>query len=330
MKAMILAAGFGTRLRPLTYKTPKPMFPVLNRPLLEHSIDMVRQCGIRDIAINVHHLPDVIIDHFGDGSAFGVNIHWSREEAILGTAGGIKRAQGFLDGDSFLVINSDVLSDIDLKAVIEDHREKKSALTLVLREGDSPEACDPIEMDDNRRIVHMPGVPSKDLPDTDFQYTFTGIQVMEPEIFDRIPDNKFYGTTTDVFPGMIEDGLPVYGYIHDGYWNDLGKPKAYIQAHKDILDGKMPLNIPPSGNPGKATIIPPMFIGKGCTIADTAQVGPYAVLGDGCVLEENAVVENSVLWERVTLKPKSVVSNSIIAEGAQVDPDIKLMDKLYS
>jgi len=146
MKAMILAAGFGTRMRPLTLQVPKPMIPVLNRPMLEHTLDLLRGQNITDLTINLHHMPDAVTDHFGDGARFGARIHWSKEDAILGTAGGIKAAQRHLAGSAFVVMNSDVLADIDLKQVLAFHREQGSVLTLALKEGDSPESCDPIEI----------------------------------------------------------------------------------------------------------------------------------------------------------------------------------------
>ena len=153
MKAMILAAGFGTRLQPLTETVPKPMVPVVNRPLLERTIELLRLANIQDIAVNVHHLPEQVIAHFGDGSKFGVNLHFSREEKIMGTAGGIKMAQEFLDGGTFLVINSDIVVDIDLGRALAFHRERDSCLTLVVREDGSPKKYDPIEIESDRKSV---------------------------------------------------------------------------------------------------------------------------------------------------------------------------------
>ena len=280
MKAMILAAGFGTRLRPLTHQVPKPMVPILNRPILEHTIHLLRTHGIRDITVNLHHLPEMIQEYFGDGQDFGVQLHWSHEPEILGTAGGIKKAQKFLEGESFLVINSDVVVDIDLSKVIAFHKAQGSALTLVVREGDSPEQCDPIEVDDNDRIVHMVGTSSINKPDDTTRILFTGIQVMEPEIFARIPENKFYGTTTDVFPGMLADELPMFVTWHNDYWKDIGTIQSYLDVHRDLLDGRMKGGLPIENNhPSKGHITQPVLIGKNCKIADTANIGPYAVLG---------------------------------------------------
>ena len=192
MKAMILAAGFGTRLQPLTQTVPKPMVPVLNRPLLERTIELLRLANIQDIAVNVHHLPEQVMAHFGDGSRFGVNLHFSREETIMGTAGGIKAAQEFLDGGTFLVINSDIVVDIDLDRVLQFHRESGSCLTLVVRADDSPEKYAPIEIQPDGRIARFIGAQAPNVSSGETRRVmFTGIQIMEPEIFSRIPAGNF-------------------------------------------------------------------------------------------------------------------------------------------
>ncbi len=328
MKAMILAAGFGTRLQPLTHKVPKPMVPIMNRPILEHTIHLLRTHGIRDIIVNLHHLPEQITDHFRDGKSFGVQLHWSNEPEILGTAGGIKKAQPFLDGESFLVINSDVVVDIDLTKVISFHKSQGSALTLVVREGDSPEQCDPIEVDDNDRIVHMVGASSMNMPDDTTRVLFTGIQVMEPEIFDRIPENKFYGTTTDVFPEMLKDGLPMFVYWHNGYWKDIGTIQSYLDVHKDLLDGRMEGGLPiDNSNSSDGHITQPVLIGKNCTIADTANIGPYAVLGDNCTVSDHAVIEHAICWEGVTLGKNSHTQQSVLGNGVAIEEKTTLANK---
>jgi NDP-sugar pyrophosphorylase family protein len=319
LKAMILAAGFGTRLRPLSLNLPKPMFPIMNRPLLAHSIDLLKSAGITDIAINVHHHPEKIMEAFGRGEELGARLNYSVEEKILGTAGGIKAAQRYLDGGPFIVINSDVLVNIDLRQVLQFHRDKGSCLTLVVRQDNSPESYDPIEIDEDGRVVHFIGASSMNLPDNTSRVMFTGIQIMEPEIFERIPSGQFCGTAKDVFPQMIEDGCPVFGYLHRDYWIDTGKPETYRQAHVDALDGKVRLKHPPSQDPKGPLIIPPVMIGKNCRIAQNAQVGPYAVLGDECNVRQGAVIEHSVCWDKVTLGIDSTVQRSILGEGVRID-----------
>ena len=318
MKAMILAAGFGTRLKPLTNDLPKPMFPVLNHPILEHAINFLSSQGIKEIAINLHHQPEKIIDYFGDGKDFRVKLQYSKEENILGTAGGIKKLELFLKDETFLVINSDVLADVNLNDVLKFHREKKSKLTLVVRKDSNAEKYDSIQRVEEGRIVHFLGHSIKNSAPTT-RVMFTGIQIMEPDIFSRIPENKFCGTTEDVFPGMINEGLPVYGYLHKGYWIDMGTRETYIQAQKDAMDGKVVLKNSSSRNPEGPLVVPPVHIGKNCEISQGAQVGPYAVLGDGCRIRPGAVVENSILWPGSTIGNDSTIKNCIISQGTCVD-----------
>jgi mannose-1-phosphate guanylyltransferase len=327
LKAMILAAGFGTRLSPLTQTVPKPMVPVLNRPLLEHTVELLRSFNIVDIAVNVHHLPDKVTAPFGDGSQFGVNLHFFREEKILGTAGGIKAAQKFLESGPFLVINSDIIVDIDLNRVLEFHRQKQSCLTLVVREDTSPEKYDPIEIQEDGRIVHFIGASFADAAENTRRVMFTGIQIMEPEIFSRIPAGQFSGTTTDVFPKMIAEGLPVFGYLHDNYWIDMGNREQYLQVHEDALNGKTRLRTGPSKKTEGPGIVAPVIIGDDCLIEIGAKVGPYAVLGNGCRVKKNAVIENSVLWDGVTVGSDCVVRGSILGKGVTVSEKTQIIDR---
>jgi NDP-sugar pyrophosphorylase family protein len=326
MKAMILAAGFGTRLKPLTLSLPKPMFPVLNRPLLEHTLNLLSSQGIQDIIVNVHHLPDKIVEHFGNGSDFGARLQFSREEEILGTAGGLKKAQSFLEDETFMVINSDVLADIDLKKVLSFHKEKNSCLTMVVRKDAHPEKYKPIELADDGRITRFVDASIKNPPAQTQRVMFTGIQIMEPEIFSRIPSGKFYGTAEDVFPQMIEDELPVYGVLHEKYWIDMGTRETYIQAQADALDGKLALKTSSSKNPEGPLLVPPVHIGKDCEISQDAQVGPYTVLGDGCRIRSGAVVENSILWDGATIGSDATVQNSIIGNGVTIDAGKQVID----
>jgi NDP-sugar pyrophosphorylase family protein len=323
---MILAAGFGTRLKPLTLGLPKPLFPVLNRPLLEHTLNFLSSQGIQDIIVNVHHLPEKIVEHFGDGESFGVRLQFSKEKEILGTAGGLKKAQSFLEKGTFLVMNSDVLADINLEKVLKFHKEKNSCLTLVVRQDAEPQKYNPIELGNDGRITRFVSAFIKHPPATAQRVMFTGIQIMEPEIFSRIPADKFFGTTEDVFPAMIEDGLPVYGYLHDKYWIDMGTRETYIQAQADALDGKLGLKTLPSRNPEGSLVVPPVHIGKGCEISNDAQIGPHAVLGNGCRVRSGAVIENSILWEGATIGSGVTIQNSIIGKGVAVENGTQVKD----
>ena len=323
---MILAAGFGTRLKPLTIGLPKPMFPVLNRPLLEHTLQFLSSQGIQDIIVNVHHLPEKIIEYFGDGTDFGVRLQFSREEEILGTAGGLKKAQSFLEKETFLVLNSDVLADINFDSVLKFHKEKNSCLTLVVRQDDEPEKYRPIHLADDCRINRFVDASIKHPPTNIQRVMFTGIQIMEPEIFSSIPANKFCGTTEDIFPIMIEKGLPIYGHLHEKYWIDMGTRETYIQAQTDALEGRLVLKTSPSRNPEGPLVVPPVHIGRDCEISNDAQVGPHAVLGDGCRLRSGAVVENSILWEGATIGSDASIKNSIIGKSVAIENGAQVVD----
>jgi NDP-sugar pyrophosphorylase family protein len=329
MKALILGAGFGTRLMPLTNELPKPLFPVLNRPILEHTLHFLSSQGIKEIAINLHHRPEKIIAYFGDGKGFGVNLHYSKEEEILGTAGGIKKLQSYFQDETFLVINSDVFTDINLNDALNFHKKKKSKLTLVVRQDANIEKYKSIQRVEEGRIVHFLGKGIKN-SESVTQVMFTGIQIMEPDIFSRIPEDKFCGTTEDVFPGMIQDDLLIYGFLHDGYWIDMGTRETYIQAQADALDGKLSLKISSSRNSEGPLVLPPVHIGKNCEISQDAQVGPYVVLGDGCRVRSGAVVENSILWARATVGNNSSVQNSIVGEGVSIDSGNNVKDRSLS
>ncbi len=308
MKAMVLAAGFGSRLRPLSYDRPKPLFPVMNRPAVEHALSLLKSAGIDEIAINLHHLGGKVEEHLEDGSRFGLHLHYSREDPILGSAGGIKAAQKYLDGDDFIVINSDIVTDINLKELIRFHREKNSCLTIALKPAPSSERCDPIAIDDQNRVTHF----SQELSGKSRNFIFTGIQVMGPEIFDRIPPDTFMGTTDKVFPQMIQEKLPVFSFVHEGYWADIGNRSDYLETHRDCLNGNVKSIQPLSPDmPAGPHIRQPVLVGQDCRISDKARVGPHTVLGDGCRIEDNAIVENSVCWDRVVIERDAVVRETI-------------------
>jgi NDP-sugar pyrophosphorylase family protein len=329
MKALILAAGFGTRLQPMTNVLPKPLFPVLNQPILEHTLHFLSLQGIKEIAINLHHRAEKIIDYLGDGKDFGVNLHYSKEDKILGTAGGIKKLQSFFQDETFLVINSDVFVDINLDNVLKFHKEKKSKLTLVVRQDLNMKNYKSIQRVEEGRIVHFLGTGIKN-SETVTQVMFTGVQIMEPDIFSRIPEDEFCGTTENVFPGMIQDELPVYGFLHNGYWIDMGTRETYIQAQVDALDGKLSLKTFPSRNLEGPLVVPPVYIGNNCEISQDAQVGPYAILGDGCRVRSGAVIENSILWTGVTAGNNCSVQNSIVGERVVIDSGANVTNRSLS
>jgi NDP-sugar pyrophosphorylase family protein len=323
MKAMILAAGFGKRLQPITNKLPKPLFPVMNQPILEHTLRTLQLHGFSKTIANVYHLSSAITDHFG------TKIQYSFEKEILGTAGGIKKAEDFLKGEPFLVINGDILTSIDLTEAVRFHKSRNALITLVVREDPVPEKYSPIEIDDDGRIVCFPKTNLPDPTSNTKRVMFTGAQIIEPSVLNRIPPNIFCETTKDIYPKIMEEQLPVYGYLHEGYWNDIGSREDYLKAHWDVLDGRHSIDQPPSEAISKdLQITHPVYIGKNCQISPKAKVGPYVVLGDNCVVEDYAEIKNTVCWNNSQVSEKSTVSGSVLGFNYKTQPGQTIVDQL--
>lgn len=238
MKAMILAAGLGTRLRPLTDDLPKPLLPVGNRPLIYYNLLLLKKYGITDVFINVHYRREKIIQEVGNGVRLGMNITYSEEPEILGTGGGIKNIQSAIARGTFIVINGDILIDLNLDKLVEFHHKKKGVATLVLREDEEVAQYGAIEVDSKDQIQNILGsLPSKDRVR---QLMFTGVHVMEPRVMDYVPYGKFY-SITDAYIEMLRQKEKLYGYLLRGYWNDIGVIDRYKKADRDIRQGKVRL-----------------------------------------------------------------------------------------
>ncbi len=223
MKAMILAAGLGTRLRPLTKTLPKPLIPIKNRPLIYYGLDLIKRAGVDEVVINLHYLGDLIEKELGDGRKLGLKITYSREQELLGTGGGIKAAEKFLSGESFLVLNCDLLTDLDLKEVIRFHQGKQAIATMVLRP--NPGQYTKLGIDDDYRVLKIGQLVDQAVGLIDDRYMFAGIQVFEPEIFDYL-ELKF-SSIIDADVRLIKNCEPIFGYVFDGRWEDVGDLEDY-------------------------------------------------------------------------------------------------------
>jgi mannose-1-phosphate guanylyltransferase/phosphomannomutase len=316
MKAIIMAGGEGSRLRPLTCDLPKPMVPIINKPVMEHIIDLLKKHNIFEIGVTLMFMPQKIKDYFGDGSNFGVKIRYFTEKFPLGTAGSVKNAESFLN-DTFLVISGDSLSDIDITSALEFHNKKKSKTTLILTKVDVPLDYGVVITNDENEIMGFLEKPSwgEVISDT----VNTGTYILEPEVLQLFSKNKKFDFSSQLFPLMLKEKMPMYGYISDDYWCDIGDLNAYFKSHYDILDKKINLNISYETKDnnvfiGKGTIIEenakingPCIIGKDCKIAANSVVDSYSIIGDNSVIEESVTVKRSILW-----------NNNFIEYGAQV------------
>ena len=363
-KAMVLAAGLGTRLRPLTDLISKPMAPIVNRPVMEHIVRLLVKHNFTDIICNLHWYPDVLKNYFGDGSKWGVNIVYSYEEELLGTAGGVKNVEYFFGKNTFLVISGDALTDIDLTDAVKFHKDKGGVATLILTEVEDTSQYGMVLLDDDKRII---GFQEKPLSgEAKSNLANSGIYIFEPEIFDYLPPRgQFCDFGKSCFPSLLKRSVTYYGYCHNQYWNDVGSLDQYQQGNFDALEGKVKVSIPGKkikegvwvGRNCKieegVVIIPPVCLGDNCTIKKDAKLFGPIILGNNTIVDERAVLYRGIKWgsgyigkdasligaiigydtkirDKASILEKAVIgSRSIIKDGIKIHPSVKIMsDKI--
>jgi NDP-sugar pyrophosphorylase family protein len=304
MKAMILAAGLGTRLRPLTLEIAKPAAPLLCKPLALRLIEWLTREGATDFRLNLHHLPDSIREVFRTTPWDALPVSFSYEPEILGTAGGLKANEAFLRGETFLMANADIVADFSLQEALAFHRKRGALATLILYRQEPPFRYFPVRIDQECRLRNFKGMcPGGALrPDT---YVFTGVHILEPAIFQYIPDGRFCEINDEVYPGALANGEKILGFPVKGYWNDLGDPARYLEAQRDLFL--------------RMGSEPRICSSVDVEIASDATVGPFVSLGKGCVIEAGTVVENAVLLDHVVVRKGSAVRNCIIGPGVEAN-----------
>jgi mannose-1-phosphate guanylyltransferase/phosphomannomutase len=305
-----MAGGEGTRLRPLTSNQPKPMVPVVGKPCMEHIVELLRRHGIEDVIVTVAFLPQAIRSYFGDGEGLGVNIEYSVEESPLGTAGSVRLASGRLD-ETFVVISGDALTDVNLERVVEFHREKGAAVTIGLKSVENPLEFGIVVTDDDGRIERFLEKPSWGQVFSDT--INTGIYVLEPEVLRHVPTDRPYDFSKELFPLLLEMGRPLYGYVFDEYWQDIGNLEQFRQANFDALDGAVDLDIPGIRLRGN------IWIGEGVELDDLDQINGPAFVGNYCRIAQGATVDSySVLSSSVTLREQARTSRSVIDQSTYI------------
>lgn len=335
MKAMILAAGVGSRLDPLTRNLPKPMVPIVNKPVMEHIVELLARHGFTKIMVNLYYHGEQIENHFGDGSKWGVKIQYSHEDRLWGDAGSVKKCEEFFDS-TFLVIGGDDLADIDLKRLVKNHKEHKALCTIALSLVDEPSEYGIVLMNEHGKITRFLEKPKGEVI---FSNTAnTGVYVFEPEIFELIPRGVTYGFGNNVFPLLLEQKKRFYGYLTSSYWRDVGNLKQYQETHRDALQGRVNINIPlkqvkkyiwmgenveihPTAEIGY-----PVIIGNNCRIEKNAKVIENSVIGDNCVVEQDAVVQDSILWEGARVMEQTVLERCVVGIGCQVKSNAAVFD----
>jgi len=310
MKAVVMAGGEGTRLRPLTSNQPKPMVSIVGKPCMEHILELLRDHGMTEVIVTVAFLPQAIRGYFGDGEALGLEIGYSVEESPLGTAGSVKLATKQLD-ETFLVISGDALCDVDLSELVAFHKEKGAAVTIGLKSVENPLEFGIVVTDEDGRIERFLEKPSWGQVFSDT--INTGIYVLEPEVLKHVPADRPFDFSKELFPYLLEMGRPLYGHVMDGYWQDIGDLDQFRQANFDALEEKVRLNIPGIRIRGN------VWIGEGVEIADLQQVEGPAYIGNYCRIAPDATVgEYSVLSNSVTLRERTRTTRSVIDASTHV------------
>lgn len=329
MRAVLMAGGSGTRLRPLTCDLPKPMVPILNRPIAEHIVNLLKRNGITEIIATLHYLPDVMRDYFHDGHDFGVQMTYAVEEdQPLGTAGCVKNIADLLD-DTFLVISGDSVTDFDLQAAIRFHREKGSKATLVLTRVPNPIEFGVVITNSEGQIQRFLEKPSTSEIFSDT--VNTGTYILEPEVLDYLPANQETDFSKDLFPLLLDKGEPLYGYVAEGYWCDVGHLEAYREAQYDALHRKVVVDYAyPETSPGvwvgdntqidpSVEIHPPVLIGNNCRIGARTVLEPGTVIGDNVTIGNDADLKRPIVWNGAIVGDEAHLRACSVARGARID-----------
>ena len=333
MKAVVMAGGEGTRLRPLTSNQPKPMVPIVGKPCMEHIVELLKLHGFEDIIVTVAFFPQAIRTYFGDGESLGVSIGYSVEESPLGTAGSVRLAAGRLD-DTFLVISGDALCDVDLTSIVEFHREKNASVTIGLKAVENPLEFGIVVTDDDGRVERFLEKPSWGQVFSDT--INTGIYVLEPEVMQHVPTDRPYDFSKELFPLLLEMGRPIYGHVFDGYWQDIGNLDQFRQANIDALEERVRLNIPGIRIRGNIwlgdgvdlddldAIEGPAYLGSYCRIARGARVGPHAVLASSVTVRERGRVVRSMIDSSTYIGRSSEIEGAIIGRGCDLRAHVRV------
>jgi NDP-sugar pyrophosphorylase family protein len=332
VKAVILAGGEGTRLRPLTLGVPKPVVPVVDRPFLRHQLDLLAGVGVREVVFSVAYQPERVRAAFGDGASLGFRIHYAVEDTPLGTGGAVKNAEPFLD-DTTVVFNGDVLTDVDLPRVVAEHRASGARATLVLAPVPNPAAYGLVETDADgrvRRFTEKPD-PSQIAANT----INAGIYVLATETLGRMPRGEKHSIERSFFPGLLADGALVRAYVHDGYWIDIGTPQKYLQVHRDVLGRRFQVPLAGTARDGGwvhpcavvaegCRLQGPFYVGPGCRVAAGATLGPDATLTAEVQVAEGARVSDAVVWAGTVIGAEALVEGALLAAGVRLAPRVRV------
>lgn len=333
MQAVILVGGEGTRLRPLTVNVPKPMLPLANRPFLEHVLANLRDQGIDEVILSMGYRSEVIEQHVGDGERFGVSVRFVVESSPLGTAGGVKNVARYIRG-RFFVFNGDILTDLDLQAMLEFHQQRQATATIALTPVDDPTAYGLVETDGAQRVQRFLEKPRAEEVTTNL--INAGTYVLEPRVLDLIPEGTYHMFERGVFPELLQRGDRLFGYSSDCYWIDIGTPAKYLAVHQDVLSGRVRRIAGGQFRPDRvevgraASIDPsvtlqgPILIGDSVRIEAGCRIEGPTTIGDGSTIGPRTTIARSVLWDQVRIGAQATLADCIIGTGVVVDDDVAI------
>jgi mannose-1-phosphate guanylyltransferase len=328
MRAMVLAAGVGSRLEPLTNQVPKPMVPIANRPVMQHILNLTRRHGITEVVSNLHYQADKIEEYFGDGSKFGMKLEFRVEEELTGDAGGVRACKDFFGNETFIVLMGDLLTDADLTKVIRAHKEKKALASIAIKRMDDVTQFGVVVTDNNGLITGFQEKPKKE--EALSNHISTGIYILEPEVFDHMPASGTYGFGRQLFPSLVQQGLPVLGVtIDEYYWSDVGTIGQYRQANFDALEGNVKLEV--AGRPHDqglveegasistdAEIDGKLYLGRNSKIDPNVRIKGSVLIGDDCHIEAGAELENTIVWSGTNIGRGAKLTNCVVGSDCTV------------
>ena len=320
MKALFLAGGMGTRLKPLTDDLPKPMVPMMGKPLMERNMLKLQDCGIDEIVLSTSYKPQKIKEYFGDGAKLGLKIHYVCEDIPLGTGGAIKNTQKFFD-DTFIIFNADILSNINITDMLKFHKEKHASVTIAVTKVENPSHYGVIEYNED---LYAESFTEKPKPsEIKSNYINAGIYIFEPDVLKEIPGSKIVSIERETYPLLLTKGYPIAVYKSKEYWMDIGTIEKYRQAHQDILNGNYPL--PEYGENSNGTFIAlnskihstaritaPVYIGENARIEAYTTIGPNTIIGNSCTVGTNCKITNSIVWDKISIQNSSEISGVVL------------------
>lgn len=326
MKALFLAGGMETRLKPLTDDLPKAMVPIMAKPLLERNMLKLKDLGVDEIILSSCYKPRKIQEYFGDGTKLGLKIHYICEDIPLGTGGAIKNAEEFFD-DTFIIFNADILSDINIRDMMKFHKGKRASVTIAVTQAEDPSAYGVVEFNENLYAQSFTEKPM--LSEIKSDYINAGIYIFEPNVLKEIPDLKVVSLEREIYPQLLEKGYPIAVYKSEAYWIDIGTVEKYEQAHQDILNGTCSLqefkyedqNIFIGENTiinPFAKIIGPVYIGENTKIDAYSTIGPNTVIGKNCRVGTNNIITDSIVWDKMNIQNNSTFVGIILNSKSMI------------